>query len=45
MIGREGQVAEKMAAFFEAGATSIAVLPTGTPEEVERTRKCLAALV
>lgn len=45
VIGSEGQVAEKMAAFFEAGATSIAVSPTGTPEEVERTRECLAALV
>ena len=45
VVGTESQVAEQLAAFFEAGATSIAASPTGTPEEVERTRACLAALV
>ena len=45
VIGTEEQVAEQLAAFFEAGATSIAAAPTGTPEEVERTRACLAALI
>ena len=44
VIGSEAQVAEQLAAFFDAGATSIAAAPTGTPEEVERTRACLAAL-
>ena len=44
VIGAESEVAEQLAAFFEAGATSIAAAPTGTPEEVERTRACLAAL-
>jgi F420-dependent oxidoreductase-like protein len=45
VIGAEDQVAERLAGYFEAGATSIAVAPTGTPEEVERTRACLASLV
>ena len=45
VVGDEGWVAEQLAAFFEAGATSVAAAPTGTPEEVERTRACLAALV
>ena len=45
VIGTEEQVAEQLAAFFEAGATSVAAAPTGTPDEVERTRACLAALI
>ena len=45
VIGDEDQVAERLAGYFEAGATSIAAAPTGTPEEVERTRVCLAALI
>ena len=45
VIGTEEQVAPRLAAYFEAGATSIAAAPIGTPEEVERTRACLAALV
>ena len=45
VVGSESQVAEQIAAYFEAGATSIAASPTGTPEEVERTRACLAALI
>ena len=45
VVGTESQVAEQIGAFFEAGATSVAAFPTGTPDEVERTRACLAALV
>ena len=45
VTGTEEQVAERLAAYFEAGATSIAAAPTGTPEEVERTRACLASLL
>ena len=45
VIGAEGRVAERLATYFEAGATSIAAAPTGTPEEMERTRSCLASLL
>ena len=45
VIGREEQVAELLAGYFEAGATSVAAAPTGNPEEVERTRACLASLL
>ena len=45
VIGTEEQVAEHLAGYFEAGATSIVAAPTGNPGEVERTRACLATLV
>ena len=45
VIGAEEQVAERLAGYFEAGATSIAAAPLGRPEEVERTRACLASLL
>lgn len=45
VLGTESEVAEQLAAYFESGATSIAAAPTGTPEEVERTRACLAAFL
>lgn len=45
VIGSEEQVAPRLAGYFEAGATSVAAAPTGTPDEVERTRACLASLL
>ena len=45
VIGTEEQVAAQLAGYFEAGATSVAAAPTGNPEEVERTRACLASLL
>ncbi len=45
IIGSEASVADQLAAFLEAGATSILVAPTGTSEERERTWELLASLV
>lgn len=45
IIGSEGQVADRLGAFVEAGATGILAAPTGTAEEVERTWVALEALV
>ena len=44
VIGDEDVVAAQLAAYVDAGATSIAAAPTGTHEEVDRTRMCLASL-
>jgi F420-dependent oxidoreductase-like protein len=45
IIGSEASVADQLAAFLEAGATSILAAPTGTSEEIERTWELLASLV
>ncbi len=45
VTGTEEQVAEHLAGYFAAGATSVAAAPTGNSEEVERTRACLASLL
>lgn len=45
VMGTEEQVAEQLAGYFQAGATSVAAAPTGNPDEVERTRACLASLL
>ena len=45
VMGSEEQVAEQLAGYFEAGATSVAAAPTGNPDEIERTRACLADLL
>ena len=45
VVGSEDEVADRLGAFMDAGATSIAAAPTGTDEDRERTRACLAALV
>ena len=45
VMGTEEQVAEHLAGYFAAGATSVAAAPTGSPDEVERTRACLASLL
>ena len=45
VVGSEAEVSERLGAFVDAGATSIAAAPTGTQQERERTRACLAALV
>lgn len=45
VVGSEDEVAESLGAFIDAGATCIAASPTGTDEERERTRACLASLV
>ena len=44
VLGSENRVADQIAAYFEAGATSILAAPTGTADEKERTWECLAAL-
>lgn len=44
VLGSEDRVAHQLAAFFEAGATSILAAPIGTADEKERTWECLAAL-
>ena len=44
VLGSENRVADQIAKYFEAGATSIVAAPTGTADEKERTWECLAAL-
>ena len=45
VMGDEAQVASDLADYFDAGVTSIAAAPSGTEEEVDRTRAFLASLV
>jgi len=45
VIGTEEQIVEQLNGYFQAGATSVAAAPTGNPDEVERTRACLASLL
>lgn len=44
VLGSEDHVADQLAAFFDAGATSILAAPTGTADEQERTWNLLASL-